>query len=61
MAFDSLSEKLQDAFKSLKGKGKITEEDVNLASVSYTHLAQMLGVLILLLSVQVQKQLVKVL
>lgn len=31
MAFDSLSEKLQDAFKSLKGKGKITEEDVNLA------------------------------
>ncbi|MDE8715279.1 signal recognition particle receptor subunit alpha, partial [Veillonella atypica] len=31
MSFDSLSEKLQDAFKSLKGKGKITEVDVNLA------------------------------
>ena len=31
MAFDSLSEKLQEAFQSLKGKGKITEEDVNLA------------------------------
>ena len=26
MAFDSLSEKLQEAFQSLKGKGKITEE-----------------------------------
>lgn len=31
MAFESLSDKLQDAFKSLKGKGKITEEDVNFA------------------------------
>lgn len=31
MAFDSLSEKLQTAFQSLKGKGKITEDDVNLA------------------------------
>ena len=31
MAFDSLSEKLQEAFQSLKGKGKITEDDVNLA------------------------------
>jgi len=27
MAFDSLSEKLQEAFQSLKGKGKITEDD----------------------------------
>ena len=31
MAFDSLSEKLQEAFQSLKGKVKITEDDVNLA------------------------------
>ena len=31
MAFDSLTEKLQNAFDSLKGKGKITEEDVNFA------------------------------
>ena len=31
MAFDSLSEKLQEAFQSLKRKGKITEDDVNLA------------------------------
>jgi len=31
MAFESLSDKLQEAFKSLKGKGKITEDDVNLA------------------------------
>ncbi len=31
LAFDSLSEKLQEAFQSLKGKGKITEDDVNLA------------------------------
>ena len=31
MALNSLSEKPQEAFQSLKGKGKITEEDVNLA------------------------------
>lgn len=31
MAFETLSDKLQEAFKSLKGKGKITEEDVNQA------------------------------
>ena len=31
MAFESLSDKLQEAFKSLKGKGKITEDDVNFA------------------------------
>ena len=31
MAFDSLAEKLQNAFDALKGKGKITEDDVNLA------------------------------
>lgn len=31
MAFESLTDKLQDAFASLKGKGKITEDDVNAA------------------------------
>ena len=31
MAFDNLRDRLQEAFKSLKGKGKVTEEDVNLA------------------------------
>ncbi len=31
MAFETLSDKLQEAFKSLKGKGKITEEDVDRA------------------------------
>ena len=31
MAFETLSDKLQEAFKSLKGKGKISEDDVNLA------------------------------
>lgn len=31
MAFESLSDKLQEAFKSLKGKGKINEDDVNAA------------------------------
>lgn len=31
MAFESLSDKLQEAFKSLKGKGKISEDDVNVA------------------------------
>ncbi len=31
MAFESLSEKLQNVFKGLRGKGKITENDVKLA------------------------------
>ncbi len=31
MAFDSLTEKLQNVFKNLKSKGKLTEEDVKLA------------------------------
>jgi len=31
MAFESLSDKLQNVFKGLRGKGKITEEDVRLA------------------------------
>ena len=31
MAFDSLSEKLQNVFKSLRGKGRLTEEDVKIA------------------------------
>lgn len=31
MAFDSLSEKLQNVFKSLRGKGRLTEDDVKTA------------------------------
>lgn len=31
MAFDSLTEKLQNVFKNLRGKGKLTEEDITLA------------------------------
>ena len=31
MAFESLTEKLQNVFKSLRGKGRLTEEDVKLA------------------------------
>ena len=31
MAFDSLSEKLQNVFKNLRSKGRLTEEDVKLA------------------------------
>ena len=31
MAFDSLSEKLQNVFKTLRSKGRLTEEDVKLA------------------------------
>ncbi len=31
MAFESLTEKLQNAFKSLKGKGRLTEDDVDQA------------------------------
>mgnify|MGYP004729362241 CR=1 FL=1 len=31
MAFDSLSEKLQNVFKNLRSKGRLTEDDVKLA------------------------------
>ena len=31
MAFDSLSEKLQNVFKNLRGKGRLTEADVKAA------------------------------
>ena len=31
MAFDNLSEKLQDVFKGLRGKGRLSEEDVKAA------------------------------
>ena len=31
MAFESLSDKLQNIFKNLKSKGRLTEEDVKLA------------------------------
>ena len=31
MAFDSLSEKLQNVFKNLRRKGRLTEEDVKTA------------------------------
>ena len=31
MAFESLSEKLQNAFRSLRSKGKLTEDDVKTA------------------------------
>ena len=31
MAFDSLSEKLQNVFKNLRSKGKLTEDDVKAA------------------------------
>ncbi|MBQ8039766.1 MAG: signal recognition particle receptor subunit alpha, partial [Lachnospiraceae bacterium] len=31
MAFDSLSEKLQNVFKNLRNKGRLTEEDVKIA------------------------------
>ena len=31
MAFDSLTEKLQNVFKNLRGKGRLTEEDVKVA------------------------------
>ena len=31
MAFESLSEKLQNVFKNLRGKGRLTEADVKVA------------------------------
>ena len=47
MAFESLSDKLQNVFKNLRGKGRLSEADVKAAlkevkmallAVSYTHL-----------------------
>ena len=38
MAFESLTDKLQNVFKNLRSKGRLTEADVKAASVSYTHL-----------------------
>ncbi|MDE6739381.1 MAG: signal recognition particle receptor subunit alpha, partial [Lachnospiraceae bacterium] len=31
MAFESLTDKLQNVFKNLRGKGRLTEEDVKIA------------------------------
>ena len=31
MAFDSLTEKLQNVFKNLRSKGRLTEDDVKIA------------------------------
>ena len=31
MAFESLTDKLQNVFKKLRGKGRLTEEDVKVA------------------------------
>ena len=31
MAFESLTDKLQDVFKDLRSKGRLTEADVNVA------------------------------
>lgn len=31
MAFDSLSEKLQNVFRNLRSKGRLTEDDVKVA------------------------------
>ena len=44
MAFDNLTEKLQNIFKSLKGKGRLTEADVKplLERLSWHFLKQML-------------------
>ena len=36
MAFEGLTEKLSNAFKKLRGKGRLSEADVK--AVSYTHL-----------------------
>ena len=31
MAFESLTEKLQNVFKNLRSKGRLTEDDINAA------------------------------
>ena len=33
MAFESLTEKLQNVFKKLRSKGRLTEEDVQIALI----------------------------
>ena len=40
MAFDSLSEKLQNVFKNLRSKGRLTEEDVKKQICSYMETIQ---------------------
>ena len=37
MAFDSLSDKLQNIFKKLRGKGRLNEDDVKAAMKSKWH------------------------
>ena len=55
MAFENLTNRLQDAFKRLRGKGKVTEADVNEAmrevrlalleaDVNFVKLIQLLGI-----------------
>ena len=45
MAFESLSDKLQNIFKNLRSKGRLTEEDVKAAlkKVKIAFLKQMLA------------------
>ena len=41
MPFENLGDKLQSAFKDLRGKGRLSESDIDSAlreAVSYTHL-----------------------
>ena len=41
MAFDSLSEKLQNVFKGLRSKGRLSEEDVKAAlKLSLIHISE---------------------
>ena len=40
MAFDSLSEKLQNVFKNLRSKGRLTEDDVKAALLSLIHISE---------------------
>ncbi len=43
MAFDSLTEKLQNVFKNLRSKGRLTEDDVKaLEEIKMAFLRQML-------------------
>ena len=42
MAFESLSDKLQNIFKNLRGKGRLSEADVKAALKVHSHLLQIL-------------------
>ena len=48
MAFESLTEKLQNVFKGLRSKGRLTEEDVKAALKPYSQIGKLEDVFIMI-------------